>query len=112
MKRVFLGSVDLNKDGGATVIRPYFLNLLNNLPDYDGQGRPAALNTGTMRRRIRVIEKLEALDDEASHVDLEDEDHATLVGILATAGYSAIDRNAIKIEDDVKAAKSPPKLDS
>lgn len=62
-----------------------------------------------MRKRNRVLDHLEGVDDDATHVDMEDADAATLQECVEAMQWAMVSTGIIAFGDDVKNAKSPPK---
>jgi hypothetical protein len=99
MKRIPLRKGEADALEGITVFR----QVLENSPR-------EPLNVDMIRRRCRVLDKLEKAGGE--FVDLEDLDALTLSQAIDVFPWSKATKDILAIIDDVKEAKEPPKPDA
>lgn len=99
MKRVPLAAVVI---GGTTLPAADVLAQLVKAPA-PGQG----FNLGEMRDRIKVLDKLDAAK-KTGFVDLEDAEHATLLGALNASSFSLADRGLLDLIDGCMNAAATP----
>jgi hypothetical protein len=69
-----------------------------------GVSTQRALSVEEIRRRVRI---LDALDASADHLLLEDADHAALTEALAGFPFAVAHRELLQIIDDVLDARTP-----
>lgn len=60
-----------------------------------------------MRRRCRILEVLEKLEDDSDVMLLEDADHAVLVRLMNGFQFGVADSRLLKVIDDVIGAVEP-----
>ena len=66
------------------------------------------LGVDEMRRRVRVLDTLDALPIDAASIDLEDEDVKTLIGAIESFPWASANKNLLMIIDDVLGAETLP----
>lgn len=68
-----------------------------------------ALMVDEIRKRVRILDALDALPPDADHLLLEDDDAATLAAAIESFPWSSASKSLLTIIDDVtKAEQAPP----
>lgn len=76
------------------------------------QGRAGGVDVGEMRKRCRVLDKLDAIGEDATTLLLEDDEHATLVRAINATSFNVSNASYLKILDGVLEAKEPAKAEA
>jgi hypothetical protein len=70
-----------------------------------------ALSVDEMRRRVRILDALDNLPNDAESMHLEDEDVKTLIAAIDAFPWASANRHLLAIIDDViKAEPKPPAM--
>ena len=66
-----------------------------------------ALTIDEIRKRTRVLDKLDELAPDATALILEDADHATVVGALRDFPFNVANKHLLRVIDDIFEAETP-----
>lgn len=67
-----------------------------------------ALTPADMRARFKVMDKVEALQKDATELVLEDAEMKTLLEATTSFPWAVLDRDLLQVIEDMENAKAPP----
>ena len=79
------------------------VDIFRNVLSVNQQG----MSIDDIRKRIRILDVIDELDESDTFMDLEDLDYLTLKNAIQTQKWVVADRNLLRIIDDVLEAETP-----
>lgn len=79
------------------------VDIFRNVLSVNQQG----MSIDDIRKRIRILDVIDELDESDTFMDLEDLDYLTLKNAIQTQKWVIADRNLLRIIDDVLEAETP-----